>query len=149
MKWNLVKTQEDVNNLNEIFGNFHDSCLKEICFSTGGYVSDNLAMNVISMPVARLLFQRQWEKPAVIELEFREVIQINIKPVEKDQGVDIISTHLYLKDNIFFWSERDYEYHESKKDMNTWIAAKFVQWRERDDLLGSKMVYMNDCNGCV
>lgn len=82
--------------------------------------------------------------PSVIELEFQDVIQINIKPVENNQSVDIISTHLYLKDNIFFWSERDYEFDENDKDVRTWIAAKFVQWRVRDEKLGDKMVYMLD-----
>lgn len=144
MKWRIVKSQEDVERMNETFGEFHDCCLKEVSFSTGGYVSDNFTMNVISLPAARFLFQRQIKNPSVIEVEFKDVKQINIKPAEKDQGVDIIATHLYLKNGIFFWSEKDYEFHESGKDAYTWIAAQFVQWRERDDLLGSKMVYVSD-----
>lgn len=142
MKWNIIKNQEDVSFLNDIFGNFHDSCLKEVCFSTGGFVAENYAMNVLGLPIARFLFQRQAQNPAVIELEFSEVIQINIKPVEKNQGVDIISTQLYLKDGIFFWSEKDYEFYENDKDMNTWIAARAVKWRERGEALGNNMVYM-------
>lgn len=142
MNWNIIKTQEDVEFLNDLFGNFHDCCLKETCFTTGGFVSKNYAMNVLSTPVARFLLQRQIEKPAVIELEFSEVIQINIKPVDINQGVDIICTHLYLKNGLFFWSEKDYEYHEKNKDMSTWIVARAVKWRQRDDLLGEKLVYM-------
>lgn len=144
IEWNIIKTQEDVDLLNDIFGNFHDCCLKEICFTTGGFVAENYAMNVLSSPVARFLLQRQIKSPAVIELEFNKVIQINIKPVDTNQGVDIICTHLYLKDEIFFWSERDYEYNEKNKDKNTWIAASAVKWRQRDDLLGERMVYMVD-----
>ena len=144
MKWTIIKSQEDVDCMNEMFGEFHDCCLKEVCFSTGGYVSGDLSMNVISLPIARFLFQRQMRNPSVIEVEFKDIIQINIKPVEKDQGVDIIGTHLYLEEGIFFWSEKDYEFHDSDKDKYTWIAARFVQWRERDDLLGGKMVYMID-----
>lgn len=58
MNWNVVRTQEDVTVLNEIYGNFHDCCLKEVCFSTGGYVTENFAMNVLGLPIARFLFQR-------------------------------------------------------------------------------------------
>lgn len=58
MLWNEIITQEDVKNFNEIIGNFHDSCLKEMCFSSGGYVSTDLKMNVLSNPIARFLFQR-------------------------------------------------------------------------------------------
>lgn len=56
MNWNVVRTQEDVTVLNEIYGNFHDCCLKEVCFSTGGYVTENFAMNVLGLPIARFLF---------------------------------------------------------------------------------------------
>lgn len=62
--------------------------------------SQDLSMNVTSFPEARFLFQRQMINPSVIEIEFREIMQINIKPVEKDQGVDILSTHLYLQDGV-------------------------------------------------
>lgn len=144
MVWKRVRSQEDVDCMNETFGEFHDCCLKEVSFSTGGYVSEDLSMNVIGFPTARFLFQRQMRNPSVIEIEFRDIIQINIKPVEKNQGVDIIGAHLYLQDDIFFWSEKDYEFHDGNKDTYTWIAARFTQWRERDDLLGSQMVYMPD-----
>ncbi len=144
MEWKCIKTQAEVDELNELFGNFHDACLKELCFSTGGFVSENYAMHVISNPVARLLFQRQKRDPAVIELEFDGILQINIKPVGEDQGVDIISTHLYLEEGIFFWNEKDYEYHEKGKNECTWIAARAVRWRAKDSALGSKMVYMVD-----
>lgn len=36
MLWNEIITQEDVKNFNDLFGGFHDSCLKEMCFSSGG-----------------------------------------------------------------------------------------------------------------
>lgn len=102
MLWNEIITQEDVKNFNEIIGNFHDSCLKEMCFSSGGYVSTDLKMNVLSNPIARFLFQRQSKNPSSIEVEFSNIIQINIKPVSENDGVDIINTHLYLEDKIFF-----------------------------------------------
>ena len=101
MEWKCIKTQAEVDELNELFGNFHDACLKELCFSTGGFVSDNYTMQVISTPAARLLFQRQKRDPAVIELEFSGVLQINIKPVGENEGVDIFSTHLYWTEEIF------------------------------------------------
>lgn len=101
-------------------------------------------MNVTSFPVARFLFRRQMINPSVIEMEFKKIMQINIKPVEKDQGVNILDTHLYLKDGVFFGSEKDYEFHDKNKNAYTWIAARSVKWRKRDDLLGNKMVYMPD-----
>ncbi|AOY76024.1 hypothetical protein [Clostridium formicaceticum] len=144
MSWKVIESKSDVDYLNDIFGNFHDSYLKEMCFSSGSYIREDLSMYECNSPVARFLFQRQWENPAVIEIEFRDVIQINIKPEEKDQFTDIVTAHLYFDNNVFFWSTRDYEIHEDGKDNHTWIAAKFVQWRVRDEFLGSGMVYMKD-----
>lgn len=40
----------------------------------------------------------------------------------------------------FFWSARDYEIHEDEKDAYTWIAAKQVRWRVRDEFLGNKKI---------
>ena len=55
-----------------------------------------------------------------------------------------IPTQLYFKDGIFFWSERDFEFHEKEKDESTWIAARSVRWRVKDNALGREMLYMVD-----
>lgn len=144
MLWNNIKSKEDLDNLNNLFGNFHDSCLKEMCFSTGGYVENDLSIYAYSNPIARFLFQRQWKEPSVIEIEFSNVLQINIKPEGENNFIDIINAHIYLSDGIFFWSAKDYEMKEEGKDEYTWIEAKNVCWRVRDELIGKDMVYMKD-----
>jgi hypothetical protein len=144
MSWNIIKSQADVNYLNDLFDNFHDSYLKELCFSSGSYISVDHLMNENNEPIARFLFQRQWENPSIIEIEFRDVIQLNIKPEGKDEFTYISIAHLYFHDDVFFWSARDYEIHEDGKDAYTWVAAKQVKWRVRDGLLGNKKIYMPD-----
>lgn len=142
MNWNQVISEQDVRNINDFYDNFHDTYLKEICYSTGSYVSEDLQMYEKNEPTARFLFQRPYGNPSVLEIEFCEVIQLNIKPVDKSQFTDILISHLYLECGIFFWSTKDYELQEADKESHTWIAAKSVRWRIRDDLLGSKMAYM-------
>lgn len=144
MSWNNIKSQTDVEHVNNLYDNFHDSYLKELCYSSGSYVNTDHSMNERNEPVARLLFQRRWENPSVIELEFSDVIQINIKPEKKNEFTYINTTHLYLYNGIFFWSAGDYEIHENGKDAHTWIAAMQVKWRIRDDLLGNDKIYMRD-----
>lgn len=144
MSWQIIKSQVDVDYLNDSFDNFHDSYLKELCFSSGSYISVDRSMNENNEPIARFLFQRQWENPSVVEIEFKDIIQLNIKPEDKDEFTYISIAHLYLHNNIFFWSSRDYEFHEDGKDSYTWVAAKQVRWRVRDELLGSKKNYMKD-----
>jgi len=144
MEWNVVNTAEDVERLNYLFGSFHDSVLKEICFSSGNYVDKNLSMFLHESPVARFLLQREWSDPAVIEIEFRDVLRINIKPMDEGYDPVILYTRLHLEDDTFFWSAKDYLLGDDDKDNCTWITAKQVYWRERDDLLGSDGVYMRE-----
>ena len=140
MSWKVVKSKSDIDYLNEIYDNFHDSYLNEICFHAGDLIQSENS----NVTTARLLFEREWKNPSIIEIEFREVIQINIKPEGKNQFRDIIVSHLYFNNDIFFWSAHDYEFHEKEKDNYTWIAAKFVRWRVRDNLLGCNRVYIKN-----
>lgn len=142
MSWKEIKVKKDVEELNNIFGNFHDAYLKEVCFSSGSYVNNDLSMHEVNNPIARFLFQRAWKNPAAIEIQFEDVIQINIKPGNKNEFSDIIVAHLYFEDGIYFWSAKDYEYIEEGKDDYTWIAAKKVKWRICDEYLGKKIIYM-------
>jgi hypothetical protein len=144
MPWNEIKNQIEVDSFNECFGYFHDSCLKELWFSTGGYVNKDYRMNPISNPIARLIFQRQSEQLSIIEIEFKDVIQINVRPVPINYGVDIIQTHMYFENGVFFLSDKDYEYSENGKDKSTWIAAKKVRWRKIDNGLGKNNYYIVD-----
>ncbi|MDT3498554.1 hypothetical protein NLU03_30780 [Bacillus toyonensis] len=41
MTWNTLKTKEDLEELLQLFGDFHDSCLKEVYMWTDSYVDEN------------------------------------------------------------------------------------------------------------
>ena len=144
MSWIELNSVKDVEHLNDLFGCFHDSYLKEMCFSSGCYIDEDLSMHEYNNPIARFLFQRQWSNPSVIEIEFRDVLQINKKPAKENEFSDIICSHIYLEDGIFFWNSSDYEIHDDGKDDYTWISAKKVCWRISDELLGSMNIYMKE-----
>lgn len=63
MSWKIIKLQTDVDYLNDIFDNFHDSYLKELCFSTGSYINLDHSMNENNDPIARLLCSTKMGKP--------------------------------------------------------------------------------------
>lgn len=144
MIWNEIKTRNDVEKLNDMFDNFHDSYLKEMSFSSGCFIDEKLKMHEINNPTARFLFQRAWRNPAVIEIQFENVIQVNIKPNSKNEFSDIMIAHLYLEDNVYFWSARDYEFKEDGKDNYTWIASRGVKWRINNNCLGEKTIYLSE-----
>ena len=80
MEWIEVNDSEDIENLLEKFGGFHDSCLKELFMWTDSYVDENLSMGVSAEldTNVRILFQRQFRDPSAIELLFEGVTQFHI-----------------------------------------------------------------------
>lgn len=75
-----MHTKEDANELNTLFCFFHDSVLKEICFDVGFCIEKDFNMKETNVPISKFIFQRIYEEPAVIEMEFKDVIHINIHP---------------------------------------------------------------------
>jgi|GEM_PF-2052228 len=43
--WTEIKDQSDIDKLMELYGNFHDSCLRNIYISTREFVDEKRAMN--------------------------------------------------------------------------------------------------------
>ena len=146
MNWNVINNQKDLDEFNYNYSNFHDSMLKEICFSTGAYVDENLVRRNINLPVARFVFQSECANPedSVVEIEFSNVVQINIRPKDENQDLSIIDAKIYLDNGIFYFNEADCAIQDSDKDDFTWISAKNVKWRMREDLLGHAPIYMKD-----
>jgi len=143
MGWNVINSQVDIDNLMECFGGFHDSCLKEIWFTTGTYVNEDLSMSMINEPSARAIFQRQGKAPSVIEIEFNNIVKINIKPVYEGYSTDIFSAIINKVDDTYYWADWDGWSLQKSNGENecTWIASKQIKWRERDNLLGGKKIY--------
>jgi hypothetical protein len=63
---------------------------------------------------------------------------------ERDEFTYISIARLYLHNGIFFWNAKDYEINENGKDSSTWVAAKQVRWRVKDECLGAVNIYMKD-----
>ena len=144
MDWNEIRTTDDVDYFNTLVSLFNESYLKELCFVSGNYVSEDLKLQECNEPIARLLFQSKWGNPSVIEMEFREILQINIKPSAKEDGSIIFDAPLHAINDIFYWNSNDVLFREDRKVDYTWIAAKQVFWRIREGLLGNKKTYFPD-----
>lgn len=142
-EWKIINSKEEADELSDLYCNFHDGCLKEIWFSSGAHLKRNFTISAISNPIARFLIQRPWPNPRVIEIEFTEIVQINIKPEGDDVFIEILDTRLYFEDGIFFWSVQGYQINDEDKDKYTWIAAKKVRWRVVEELIGEETVYKN------
>lgn len=142
MSWNEMKTKEELDQLLQVFGGFHDSCLKEMYMWTGAYVSEELSMAMSSGTNVRMLFQRQYENPSAIELLFEGVVKINITPSPENYDSIILGASLVQQDGVFYWADDSgwtpdttFPYEVS------WISAKCVKWRDVSSWMGEKMRY--------
>lgn len=72
MTWNALNSQSDLNALLQLFGRFHDGCLREAHIWTEHSVNSEMVMSVSGDldTRVRLLIQRQWRDPSAIELLF-------------------------------------------------------------------------------
>ena len=57
--WTEIKDQIDIDNLMNLYGGFHDSCLRDIYISTADFVDEKLGMHFDNQLTATLLFQKQ------------------------------------------------------------------------------------------
>ena len=82
MNWKEIKTQADAEALMDLFGGFHDGCIREAHLWTDHYVAPDLSMMCPGKldNRIRILVQRQFKNPAAIELLFEEVTRFNLAP---------------------------------------------------------------------
>ena len=135
--WTEIKDQTDIDNLMNLYGNFHDSCLRDVYLSTREYVDNELFMNFSNKLTASLLFQRQFEQNTVLELKFEDIDQLNFHPFDETTSVSacIFDATLMLTNGLFYWADvanwqiGDYD--------SIWISGKKLFWRMRPELIGN------------
>ena len=99
-----INTDYDIEQLMNNFGSFHDSCIKEIVYISGGYVEEDGAMNPFdSEKCVIIVFQSQCAKYRTIEVKFEGVVQMNLVP-KPDYYDNIIYDASLIKNNELFYS---------------------------------------------
>jgi len=143
MKWNQIETQTDADVLMDLFGGFHDGCVREAHLWTDHWVASDLSMSCPGHLDNRIRFliQRQFHNPSAIELLFDEVTRFNLVPTPDNYDSIIYDATLVVRDGIIYWSpEDDWSPDSPIRDNDTWISAKKLSWRIVD-WLGEKLHY--------
>ena len=143
--WNDIKNKNDLKKLMNLFGGFHDSCIKEFKYLSGAFVNEKLHMSPLNnLRILKIIFQRQFDEPSVIEIEFIGLIQLKLTPVDENLSCEIYNATMIMTDNSICWydnielSEKDLREYEG-----TIISASRVRWRICDEYIGDKEVYVN------
>ena len=133
--WKELRTQHEIDNfMKEIIG-FHDSCIKEIKYSSGAYV-------VNTKRTLTVLIQRQFEDISALELEFSELEYISMYPVKQDYTCEILNASFFVKDGLIYWCDNgDVKEDDIHNYKGTVICSKKVRWRNASELIGKRDFY--------
>lgn len=141
--WKELRTQHEIDNfMKEIIG-FHDSCIKEIKYSSGAYVETNLSMLPVNTKrTLTVLIQRQFEDISALELEFSELEYISMYPVNPDYTCEILDASFFIKDGLIYWCDNgDVKEDDIHNYKGTVICSKKVRWRNASELIGKRDFY--------
>lgn len=132
--WKAIVSEEDIAEVMAVFGDFHDSCLRDIYISTREYVDDRGAMYFDNKLEGSLLFQRQFKRNPVLELKFEDVEHFNFRPQDLAGSSVIYDATLMIRDGLYYWA--DFKGWQIGDNDAVWISGKKLFWRLLPGLTG-------------
>ena len=141
--WQHVITEEDILHfIGEMHG-FHDGCLKEMKYTSGAYVDENLYMRPVNtVRRLNLIIQIQNQDCSMIEMEFTGVKRLNLYPVDEEYTCEITGASLFIKDGDIYWCDQEI----APEDVgnycgDTLICATSLRWRQVHNRMGPEAFY--------
>lgn len=133
MNWINIDTEEDIINIQKIFGNFLDAEIVSFRFESGNYVDEELVGHEYMNNDFYIIFQRMDSNPFSIEVVFEQMRRINFYAPLIDECSASISFAKFIKNKNFIywtkWKEFDpYNLEHLRADV-TYIEAKRAKWR--------------------
>lgn len=141
--WNSVNNNNDLAVLMETLGDFHDSCVKEMRYISGAYVNADLSMFAVNdKRILKVIIQRQYENPSAIEMEFKGLKYLKLRPNDENYTCEILDATMMLKDDCVIWCDCGGLTEAGINDYDgTVICASKLRWRTADEFIGTKEVY--------
>jgi hypothetical protein len=141
--WSKLTTDNDIQSFMILFDYFHDSCIKEIRYTSGAYVDANLAMQPNNdKRIVNIIFQRQYKELTAIALRFMEIETLHLSPFGDDYTAEIFEATMFIKNGRIYWGDSA----NIKDNMNeydgTWLCANRVEWRVIDECIGKNDVFV-------
>ena len=142
--WNIISGIEEVTNFMKKMNCFHDSCIKEIKYTSGSYVDKDFSMYPINDErTLRMIIERQDQDNAIIEMEFKDLIYIKMYPIDEKNTSEILDVNIFVDNDKIIWCDNgDVSLDSINNYQGTVICAKYLRWRKlNNDLLGSEGIY--------
>ena len=139
--WKNIDTEQELMEFLEIYS-FHDCCLKELRYVSGAFVNHNLGMSPINNKrKLYVIFQRQFESNAVVEIEFSGLENLNLRPNDENYTCEILDTAFFFENGKIYWGDSNWFKEQRELYDGTWLCAQKARWRIADEYIGSDEVY--------
>jgi hypothetical protein len=141
--WNEITCQYELDNFMNLYGGFHDSCIKEFKYLSGAFVSKDLSMHPVNdRNDFKIVFQRQANDPSVIEMEFIGLLRLSIYPVDEKYTCEVLDANMILGDNCIYWYDcKKLSENELYTYTGTLICSSKVRWRVAEEYIGYHEIY--------
>ena len=143
--WNAVNSSNDIHDLMESFGGFHDTCLVDVFYRSGAHVTKDNAMvfEPSSEYVLFMTFHSQWYKES-LELCFTGVRRCNIVGFQNNYFCEILDCYLAFHtdlvsgrdDPLIVWADfagfspcRNAQESVLHEPATTYVIAEQLKWR--------------------
>ena len=142
--WNEIVDEKDIQNFMNKVIFFHDSCIKELRYSSGAYVTSDLNMYPINdKRILDIIIQRQFEELPMIEMQFIGLKYLKLFPNDEEYTCEILDSKMFIKDDSIYWcdsgdfTENDFENYEG-----TLVCASKFRWRAIENKMGNEEFYV-------
>ena len=140
--WNEIHTEDDINNLMNSYGHFHDSCIKEIRYVSGAFVGADMCMNPMNtLRTVDVIFQRQNRNYTTIVIRFLRLDTLHLSPQKENYSCEIHNAMIFFKDNLVYWLDGLTTESEIEDYSGTWLCAEKLQWRVIDECFENDNVF--------
>lgn len=143
--WNKIISNNDLKDFMESVDFFHDSCIKELRYSSGAYVDEDLSMYPINeRRILNVIIQRQSEDNSTIEMEFEGLKCLKLFPVDDSYTCEIFDSTMILKEDCIYWCDCGGLSVTDLEDYSgTMICASKLRWRSINNHMGEKEFFVS------
>lgn len=144
--WRVIRDQKGIDRLFQEF-DFFDSLVKEMRYDSGAWAMKNGEVNRVNdkRELFMLLQARRGKIPA-IEMVFEDLVMLHLAPMPPPHAAGLFGAFMVKENDALVWF--DYEnFDESYAEMYfksnvSWVKAKTVRWRVREEFLGKQDIYV-------
>jgi len=144
--WYEISSVKEVNDFMEKINFFHDSCIKELKYSSGAYVNDKYEMYPVNdRRILNVVFQCQREGNGMFEMEFQGLRYLKLLPLDEMYTCEILDATMFIQKGLIYWYDCGGLSEEDLNDYTgTVICASKLRWRPIFNRMGDQEFYIGE-----